>query len=51
MNTMIEVYKELDSYDQEMIWSIMQMVKKTGEKRKRKREAEESGENVKYRNL
>lgn len=47
----IEVYKELDSYDQEMIWSIMQMVKKTGEKRKRKREAEESGENVKYRNL
>ncbi len=48
---LIEVYKELDSYDQEMIWSIMQMVKKTGEKRKRKREAEESGENVKYRNL
>ena len=32
---LIEVYKELDSYDQEMIWSIMQMVKKTGEKRKR----------------
>lgn len=30
---LIEVYKELDSYDQEMIWSIMQMVKKTGEKR------------------
>ena len=27
------------------------LVKKTGEKRKRKREAEESGENVKYRNL
>ena len=48
---LIEVYKELDSYDQEMIWSIMQMVKKTGEKRKRKREAEESGEKVKYRNL
>ena len=48
---LIEVYKELDSYDQEMIWSIMQMVKKTGEKRKRKREAEERGENVKYRNL
>lgn len=48
---LIEVYKELDSYDQEMIWSIMQMVKKTGGKRKRKREAEESGENVKYRNL
>lgn len=37
---LIEVYKELDSYDQEMIWSIMQMVKKTGEKRKRKRETE-----------
>lgn len=39
---LIEVYKELDGYDQEMIWSIMQMVKKTGEKRKRKRETEES---------
>lgn len=39
---LIEVYKELDGYDQEMIWSIMQMVKKTGEKRKQNRETEES---------
>ena len=30
-----EVYKELDQYDQEMIWSIMQMVKKTSEMRKK----------------
>ncbi len=32
---LVEVYKELDQYDQEMIWSIMQTVKKTGEKRKK----------------
>lgn len=31
---LIEVYKELDRYDQEMIWSIMQSVKRTAEKRK-----------------
>lgn len=32
---LVEVYKELDQYDQEMIWSIMQMVKKTSEMRKK----------------
>lgn len=35
---LIEIYKGLDEYDQEMVWSIMQTVKKTGEKRKRDRE-------------
>lgn len=40
---LIEIYKGLDEYDQEMIWSIMQTVKKTCEKRKRDKEnAEES---------
>lgn len=32
---LIEVYKDLDSYDQEMIWSIIQTVKKTSDKRKK----------------
>lgn len=32
---LIEIYKDLDSYDKEMIWSIMQTVKKGGEKRKK----------------
>lgn len=31
---LVEVYKELDSYDQEMIWSIIQAVKRTSDKRK-----------------
>ncbi len=36
---LIEIYKGLDEYDQEMVWSIMQTVKKkTGEKRKNHRE-------------
>lgn len=35
---LIEIYKGLDEYDQEMVWSIMQTVKKPGEKRKRDRE-------------
>ena len=35
---LIEIYKGLDEYDQEMVWSIMQSVKKAGEKRKRDRE-------------
>ena len=34
-NDLIEIYKDLDSYDKEMIWSIMQTVKKVGEKRKK----------------
>ena len=32
---LIEVYKDLDSYDKEMIWSIIQTVKKASEKRKK----------------
>ena len=32
---LIEIYKDLDSYDKEMIWSIMQTVKKVREKRKK----------------
>ena len=32
---LIEIYKDLDAYDKEMIWSIMQTVKKVGEKRKK----------------
>lgn len=32
---LIEVYKELDSYDKEMIWSIIQTIKKTSEKREK----------------
>ena len=35
---LIEIYKGLDEYDQEMVWSIMQTVKKAGQKRKRDRE-------------
>ena len=35
---LIEIYKGLDEYDQEMVWSIMQTVKKACEKRKRDRE-------------
>lgn len=31
---LVEVYKELDEYDQEMIWSIIQIVKKINEKKK-----------------
>ena len=34
---LIEIYKDLDSYDKEMIWSIMQTVKKVGEKRKKEK--------------
>lgn len=45
---LVEVYKELDPYDQEMIWSIIQAVKRTSDKRKRnysteKKRVEESG--------
>lgn len=31
---LIEIYKGLDGYDQELVWSVMQTVKKTCEKRK-----------------
>lgn len=40
---LIEVYKDLDSYDKEMIWSILQTVKKASEKRKKdNKQTEES---------
>lgn len=32
---LVEVYKDLDPYDQEMIWSIIQTVKRTSDKRKK----------------
>lgn len=32
---LIEVYKGLDMYDQEMVWSIIEAVRKTDEKRKK----------------
>ena len=32
---LVEVYKELDSYDKEMIWSFIQTIKKTSEKREK----------------
>ncbi len=35
---LVEIYKELDEYDQEMIWSIIQTVKKIDEKRKNRKE-------------
>ena len=31
---LVEIYKNLDKYDQEMIWSIIQIIKKLDEKRK-----------------
>lgn len=31
---LVEVYKELDPYDKEMIWSIIQVVKRTSDRRK-----------------
>ena len=34
----IEVYKKLDRYDQDLIWTIMQSVRKLAEKRKREEE-------------
>ena len=39
---LIEIYKGLDEYDQEMVWSIMQTVKKAGEKRKKYRRCQRS---------
>lgn len=32
---LVEIYKNLDKYDHEMIWSIIQIIKKLDEKRKR----------------
>lgn len=38
---LVEVYKELDPYDQEMIWSIIQVVKRTSDRRKSDNSTEE----------
>ena len=35
---MIEVYKKLDRYDQELVWSLLQIVRKNEEKKKKDRE-------------
>lgn len=32
---LVETYKNLDPYDREMMWSIMQVIKKTREKHKK----------------
>lgn len=37
---LVEVYKELDPYDQEMIWSIIQVVKRTSDRRKSEKSTE-----------
>ena len=37
---LIEVYKKLDKYDQEMIWTMIQAVRKIAEKRKREEKAD-----------
>ena len=42
---LIEVYKKLDQYDQEMVWMMIQAVKKSADKRKRDEEDD------KYSNL
>lgn len=42
---LVEVYKKLDVYDQELVWSIIQTVGKTAIKRKR------AEDNDKYSNL
>lgn len=53
---LVEVYKELDPYDQEMIWSIIQAVKRTSDKRKRnysteKKEQKKVDKNAEHSNL
>ena len=35
---MIEVYKKLDQYDKELVWSLLQIVRKNEEKKKKDRE-------------
>ena len=50
---LIEIYKDLDEYDQKMVWSIMQTVKKTCEKRKKRqgKYRRELIRNAEYSNL
>lgn len=38
---LVEVYRNLDEFDQEMIWSIIQAVRKTSEKRKKENQKTE----------
>ena len=39
---LIEVYKRLDKYDQEMIWTMIQVTRKIAEKRKREEKDDKS---------
>ena len=40
---LVEVYKRLDQYDQELVWALLQEIRKTAEKRKRnEKDAEDS---------
>ncbi|WP_122643939.1 helix-turn-helix domain-containing protein [Luxibacter massiliensis] len=41
---LVEIYKGLDKYDQELVWSILQTVKKTCEKRKKDNKAIEESD-------
>lgn len=45
----VEVYKELDLFDQEMMWRIIQSVKKASEQRKK--EQKRVGKNAEHSNL
>lgn len=40
---LVEVYKKLDRYDQELVWSILQIVRKNGEKRVADQKADKCG--------
>lgn len=40
---LIEVYKKLDRYDQELVWSILQIVRKNEEKRMEGRKDDKCG--------
>ena len=48
---LVEIYKNLDKYDQEMIWSIIQIIKKFDEKRKREQKRERSAWKKRRRNI
>lgn len=37
---LVEVYKKLDKYDREIVWSMLEVVRKTDEKRKREEKFE-----------
>lgn len=49
---LVEVYKDLDEYDREMIWSVMQAVKKASKKREMEcRKQKRVDKNAEYSNL